>query len=218
MENIWRMKDKPKKYPGQEQMDLGVGVMFRKFHEIEEIMIKIISTSSNVNQKAAQEQMKVWKDSKKPFIVVINSYKNLKGFEKTRFEALDNIRAGRNYFAHSYSSGDINEYGRLKTLMENIEGTLKFLEHLDKQTSAKLKKKENKIKHDDRNDLRSAISSAVKQCKKDDDGYVRLADVGNILKRQGVECKGLLKKCEELDIQCYHETVGSNVVYYLKSK
>lgn len=220
MENIWNSKDKPKDYPGQDQMDLGVGMMFRKFHEIEELMVRIISASSSIDRESAQKQMSDWIASKKRFVTVVDSYKDLRLFDDARFGALDTIRTGRNYFAHSYS-GKKEEYGRLKTLMENIDGTLKFLRHVDMKTDAELKRKENKVKQKNRNDLRSTISAAAKQCKKDNEGYVHLADVGNILKKQGIECKGLLEICKELGIQNRSRPGGPNanakaLVHYIR--
>lgn len=220
MENIWNRKNKPNEYPGQDQMDLGVGMMFRKFHEIEELMVRIISASSSIDRGSAQKQMSDWIASKKRFVTVVDSYKDLGLFDDARFGALDAIRTDRNYFAHSYS-GKKNEYGRLKTLMENIDGTLDFLRHVDRKTDAELKRKENKIKHKDRNDLRSAISAAAKQCKTDNDGYVLLADVGNILKKQGIEYTNLQKKCNELGIKCYYKNGGPKAnlntkIWYIK--
>lgn len=220
MENIWNKKVKPNDYPGQEQMDLGVGMMFRKFHEIEGLMVKIIVSSASIDQDSAQRQMTDWISSKKQFVKVVNSYKDLSLFDNARCGALDEIREDRNYFAHNYS-GKKKEYGRLKNLIENIDSTLDFLKHVEEKSNADLKRRESKSRHNERNNLRSDIIMAAKQCKKDKMGYVRLSEVGNILKNQGKEIKGLRDKCIELGIMCRDVAGGANAnanarVYYIK--
>ena len=120
MANIWLQKDKPPQYPGEKNMDLGVGMMIRRFNEIESLLVDIIILSAKLDGNRSKKIIEEWSHSENHrFYDVVQKYKDLKIMDKARCKSLDNIRQERNYIAHQYNGGQ-NQFGRLWSLNKEI--------------------------------------------------------------------------------------------------
>lgn len=212
-QNIWKMKCKPKAYPGQEMMDLGVGRAIRGFCKIEDLLNTIIQISTEISKTERKNCIEQWSTSNKRFIDAFRAYQSMRIFDNARAGAMDQARTDRNYFAHKYE-GTEKEYGRLKQFMENVDSILVFLEEAEFQLSNERMKMENGSKQEEI----QIVCQVKKQCTQYRGGWVLLAELGSRLSNEGIHYNNLKKVCLEAGMNCVCKKGpdGKNTIMYVK--
>ena len=210
MGNIWLKNEKPTQFPGVKNMDLGVGMMFRRFHDMEILLVDIIRLKASLDPNSCINDVKIWSHSDSlVFYNIAQKYKSLDILGKARCSSLDRIREGRNMFAHSYT-GEADQFGPLWDLNKQIEGMIPMLEQVKMELSAVSRRKNNKKAADGKKELANTIRRCMSECKRDSQGRVSLADLGNVLSKAGIKCDGkLMEVCEGLGFRIYKEKGGA---------
>lgn len=210
MGNIWLKNEKPTQFPGVKNMDLGVGMMFRRFHDMEILLVDIIRLKASLDPNSCRNDVEIWSRSDSlAFYNIAQKYKSLDILKSARCSSLDSIREGRNVFAHSYT-GEADQFGLLWDLNKQIEGMIPMLKQVRSELLVVSRRKNKKKATDGKKELANTIRKCMSKCERDGQGRIALADLGNVLSKAGVEYDGkLMDVCNTLGFRIYKERGGA---------
>ncbi len=198
MTSIWNQKEKPGRQPTCDEMDMGVGVMFKRYHKMESLLVEVIRLDEKLNGEDPEAFVEAWSRGECRFYDVQRRYVNLQILDGARCESLDRMREGRNHFAHNYN-GKTREFGRLWDLVKQLDGMIAFLEHVKKNRDSGVRKMENMARTAEAKKLRKSITDCMSGCRRDGEGWIHMAELGKKLRESGVTYDGkLLDVCREL--------------------
>lgn len=170
----------------------------------------IIRLRASLDTNSCRYDVEAWSRSNSlTFYSIAQKYKSLDILKSARCSSLDRIRESRNVFAHSYT-GEADQFGLLWDLNKQIEGMIPMLEQVRTELSAVSRRKNNKKAADGKKELANTIRICMSECKRDGQGRVSLADLGNVLSKAGVKCDGkLMDVCNRLGFRIYKEGGGA---------
>lgn len=198
MKNIWKGTKKPEVSVTPEHMDMGVGLMIGRFNTVEKLIRNIISSHASLSG-SADEEVSRWRDDETiRFYDLVKKYVELDIFDGARCISLDNIRVGRNHFAHEYTR-DVSEFGTLWSLNQELNGMIRFLNDIDRNISKKAQKKKTRDANARQDALKRNVKMCLNECTDIGDGWARLSDLGIKMGEHGVSYDGkLMDLCKKL--------------------
>jgi len=211
----WLDSTKPPNNPSKYDMIFGIGCMNELLLELTDKMADLINKA---NRNATCRGIDILeKFNKESFGKQMGILKKQYDGADIQYSKLEHLRKERNYFIHTYRTANMssNDALRLKNLINLIKKMIGQLTNAKQRTV-----KENKTaKNKEKDKLRKAIITAVRNCPEDDDGYVLLSAVGIRLSQTiGRPKSSLSKLIEEFGWEIYEDECNHNIKYLKTDK